>query len=192
MNLFTTQVPEPGFGDLHDNTALTLATTFYSTEDGFITGGRIYGPTNPGAGTYELALWRVISPDSSGSSGLFLTSVDYSSVIGGQWNPIDFDDPVAIEANVMHRIGIRTSDGSYVAIRNFFTSAGLTNSPLIAPQTGTNPLGAGSFGNGAFTSSITAYPNQTFGGGCYLVDPTFTTGEEEPDPALQSSFLHFF
>lgn len=192
MNLFTTQIPEVGFEDLHENSPMTLATTFFSTEDGFITGGRVFAAVNPDAGTFGMALWRVISPDSGGSSGLELASATFPSLIGGQWNSIDFDDPVAIEADTMHRIAFTSSLGSYVAIRNFFTSAGLTNAPLSAPQTGTNPLGAGSFGNGAFVTNATGYPNQTFGGGCYLVDPTFTTGEEEIDPALASAFLSFF
>ncbi len=182
MNLFTSQVPETGFEDLHENSPMTLATTFFSTEDGFITGGRVFAAVNPDAGTFGMTLWRVISPDSAGSSGLELASATFPSLIGGQWNAAD----------TMHRIAFTSSLGSYVAIRNFFTSAGLTNAPLSAPQTGTNPLGAGSFGNGAFVTNDSTYPNQTFGGGCYLVDPTFTTGEEEVDPALASAFLTFF
>lgn len=191
--LYTTQVPSPTATDIFENQVLTVATTVVFSTAGSISGGRFYGPVTVDVGTFELALWKALTADTANGQGTgqLLATAMFSAAIPGVWNSASFGTPVSVLPNVAYRIGVRSSLGRYAAILNGFQSSGITNEGVSAPQTETNPTGIGALFNGAFVSSLTAYPNQTFNGHAYLVDPIFVPGSEV-NPAVASSFMSFF
>jgi hypothetical protein len=175
-NLFTSQTPS--IANVSEAQPVTIATTFTVSANGNITGGRFYAPTTTGAGTFELALWQITADDSPAASGTgtLLATASFGTLTAGTWNSVAFSSAVAVTTGIAYRIGVRTSEGRYTATGAFFNSAALTNGNLTGPQTGTDPVGIGPLDNGSFIESITAYPNKTFNGNCYFVDPDFTTG----------------
>lgn len=174
-NLFTTETPS--LPDVNEGGPITLAQTFYVTAAGNCTGGRFYGPVTTG-GTYELVLWQITADDNpvETGTGTVLASATFGTITASAWNSISFSSAVALSTGVAYRIGIRTSLGRYAATGGFYASAGLTNGSIVAQQTGTNPaaVGIGNLDNGNFIENITTYPNKTFNGNCYFVDPEFT------------------
>jgi hypothetical protein len=173
-NLFTSETPS--IANVSEAQNVTVATTFTVATNGNVTGGRFYAPTTTGSGTFELALWQITADDSPAASGTgtLLASASFGTLTAGTWNSVAFSSAVAVTTGVAYRIGVRTSEGRYTATGAFFNSAGLTNGDLTGPQTGTDPAGIGPLDNGSFIESISAYPNKTFNGNCYFVDPSFT------------------
>ena len=171
-HLFSSQTPTAAHID--DATPLTLATTVTFATNGKVTGARFFAPTFPN-GTYELVLWRCDTDDSSSSgTGTLLASAPVSVAVAGQWNHVAFEAPQTVTAGRPYRVGLRTGAGRYVATSAFFASSGLANGNITGIQTGATVPGYGVFSNGAFSSGISNYPNQTFGGGNYFVDVAFT------------------
>lgn len=175
-NLFTSQTPS--LGNVSEAQTVTCGITFYVTSSGqSCKGGRFWVPSTVGAGTYDLVLYSVDTDDvpAASGTGTLLASVSLGSLgafAGGWSNNVDFASPVALTANTQaYRIGVRTSEGRYAATGAFFNSAALTNGVITAPQTGTNPVGIGNLDNGSFIETITTYPNKTFNGNAYFVDP---------------------
>lgn len=175
-NLFTSQTPS--LTDVNEVQPVTIGITIYFTAAGTVDGGRFYAPATIGAGTYELTFWQITADDSPAGTGTgtLLASATFGTLTAGAWNTVTFSSPVTITPNtVAYRIAVRTSQGRYTATGAFFNAAGLTNGSITAPQTGTDPVGIGNLDNGNFyDNSITLYPNKTFNGNVYFVDPTFS------------------
>jgi hypothetical protein len=182
-NLFTSQTP--GSADVNESSPVTVATVVYFTDNGTVSGGRFYGPATVGAGTYSLAFWQLTGTT---TGTLLTTSADYGSVTAGAWNPTTFT-PQSVTLNTPYVIGLRSSAGRYTATSNGLQSAGITNGTIVAPQTGTNPLGGFTINNGVFASgSISAFPSETFNGGPYFVDVDFTAAGDITPPSVPTSF----
>lgn len=189
-NLFTSQTPS--LTNVSEAQPVTIGITVYFTAAGTVDGGRFYAPTTIGSGTYELTLWQITADDSPAQSGTgtLLANASFGTLTPGAWNSVSFSSPVTITPNtVAYVIAVRTSEGRYAATGAFFNSAGLTNGSISSPQTGTDPVGIGVLDNGKFIESITLYPNKTFNGNVYFVDPTFTaaSGSVSATVALTSS-----
>lgn len=184
-NLFTSQTP--GIANVFENQNVTVGTTFYVTSADSCTGGRFYAPSTVGSGTFELVLYQITADDNPAASGTGTQlaasgTVSAASMTPSAWNTFTFSSPVSLSTGIGYRIGIRTSEGRYAATGGFFNSSGLTNSNITAPQTGTNPaaVNIGNLDNGSFIESIAAYPNKTFNGNCYFVDPTLAGASTTP------------
>lgn len=178
-NLFTSQTPTSA--DVNEAAPVTVATVVYFTDNGTVSGGRFYGPATVGAGTYSLAFWQLTS---ASTGTLLAASADYSSVTASAWNPTTFT-PQSVTLNTPYVIGLRSSAGRYAATPTGLQSAGITNGTIVAPQTGTNPLGGFTISNGLFASgSISAFPGSTFNGGLYFVDVEFTAAGDISPPTV--------
>lgn len=172
QNLYTTQLP--AIGNNFENAPLTLATAFYATEAGSITGGRMFAASNP-QGTFQLVLWEVLTEDipSGSGTGTVLAQVNFPAMTAGTWNSVSFAAPVAIQANKAYKIGVRMSLGSYAATGAFWNSD-LVNGSLVGVQSNTlNATLNKTLFNGSYKPDATDYPNQTFNATSYFIDPTF-------------------
>lgn len=162
-SIFTSQTP--ALTNQSDGNTYSLGTTFYSTSAGNATGVRWYFPTTLPTGTITGKLWS--------NSGTELGSATFSSPTAGAWNTATFSSSVAISANTPYVVSVGPVN-RYVATSGLFSSAGITNSPLVAPQDNTNPLGGGTLRNGKFDINAShIFPTSTFGGNCYFPDLVF-------------------
>jgi hypothetical protein len=186
-NLFSSQTPT--LTNVSEAVPVTVATTVYFTVSGTVTGGRFYAPTTIGAGTYSMALWQVTADDSPAGTGtgtLLASSNNFGAVTPGAWNSIAFTSSAPVTTGVAYRIGLRTSEGRYTATGAGFSTAGITNGNIVAPQTGTNPaaVGIGLLDNGSFGSGLVNYPASTFNGNQYFVDVEFADAGDITPPSV--------
>lgn len=136
-SIFTTQTPTSG--NVTDATPYTLGTAFVSSADGFITHHRFYAPANTDSGTQFIGLLLQITNE---TTGVELGRTQYSDgILPETWNTRAFSSPIAITAGVYYITAYYTPD--YFVLTAFeFTSAGITNAPLTAIQSGV-PYGNG-------------------------------------------------
>ena len=176
QSLFTTQTPAST--DVSEAQPLTLATTVTFSAPGTVPGGRFYAPATVGAGTFELVLYRVDTDDNPAATGTGtqLAAATFGALTPGAWNTALFSAPVTVTPGTAYRIGVRTSEGRYTATGGFFASAPLVNGYITGIQTGTDPVGIGALDDGSYIESTSTYPNKTFNGACYFVDPLFDLG----------------
>lgn len=174
-NLYTSQTPT--IPNIFENQNVTVGQTLVFAVAGTVDGGRFFAPTTVGAGMFELTLWEITADDNPAASGTgtLLASASFGALTPGAWNSVSFSAPVAITPlTKAYRLAVRTSEGRYAATGAFFNSAALVNGDITGPQTGTDPVGIGPLDDGNFIESITTYPNKTFNGNAYFVDPNFT------------------
>jgi hypothetical protein len=163
VSIFTVQTP--AITDATDGTDYTLGTTWYTTEAGQVTGARWYFPATLPSGTVTAKLWN-------SATQALLGTVNFTSPVAGTWNTADFAAPIDVDADTAYIISVYTPD-RYVATANFFSSADTTNAPLVAPESGTNPLGTGSLGNGKL-GNTDEFPSNTSGNeASYFADVVF-------------------
>lgn len=159
--LFTTQTPSAQTSE--PNPGPTLGTVIIPAVAGVVDQLGVYAP-NPlptNAATAPFVLW-------DHATSTELGRVVRGSLTSDAWNWATLSTPIAVSAGQRLVVSWRTAD-RYAYIANFFQSAGLTNGLLSAPATGSDPIG-----NGRFRTDLDAYPNNTFGGHCYLTDLNFT------------------
>lgn len=173
QSIYTSEVPSNH--NVFDNSAITLATSFYTTVDTLIDAGRWWAASNrPAGGTYELVLFEATAEDNGGGAGFALDSVSIpnASVPLDQWTawqPLSAG-PVKVRGYHIYKMGLRTSLGSYTATGHFFQSAPLVSGDFVAPKDITLIPGIGSYWNGSFATDITSYPTQHFNETAYFVD----------------------
>lgn len=190
-SLFTTQTPSSGASDIFETSPVTVGIKFYVIKDGAtLVGGNSYGPATVGVGTYELRAFEQSSADSGSGTGLLRTKQAYSTITPSAWNPLLFDGPIPLLKNKIYCLAMASSQGRYTAILNGFLSGQIVNGSIVGPQTNTDPVGSGNVYNGVFTSGLVNYPNNTFNGHAYMIDPIV----EFPPPAFDpkaGAFLVF-
>jgi hypothetical protein len=149
-----------------DNTDYTLGTLFSAARNGKVHGVRWYFPeTMPDAPVIGLLFsWT------DNSSGVELARLTFKNTQTG-WNQALFSAPVDITAGTKYLVAVWTSD-HYVSSAGTFTSSGITNGDLTAPQDSSLAH------NGKYLPSVgaPAYPTQTFGGNSYFADVLFEGG----------------
>lgn len=170
-NLFTSQTPS--LTDVNEGAPVTVGTTVVFASNQSSTGGRFYAPATT-TGTFELTLWEITADDNPAASGTgtLLANVAFGALTPGAWNSATFGSPIPVLSTKAYKYAVRSSEGRYTATGGFFNAADLVNGDITGPQTGTDPVGIGVLDNGSFIESATLYPNKTFGGNCYFVDPT--------------------
>lgn len=177
-SLFTTQTPTNGNED--EGVAVNTSTTLFFAVAGNVTHGRFFAPTTVAGATFTAQLYQVTSDDdpSDTGTGTLLASEEYVGVVGGAWNTVAFDTPVAVVVDTLYRIQVHASNGRFVFTANFFSAAGLTNGNISAPQSGTDPVGLGTVRNGTYKDGATAYANTVSGAPSFFVDVVFTEAAE--------------
>lgn len=171
VSLYTTQLPSAGADDINETSALTIGTKFYVTVDNVLcTGLRFFGPKTI-SGTFEGRLFQQTSADAGSATGSLKANRSFFSVTPEIWNPLDFTSAFTLLKNTIYCMAVATSIGRYTALLNGFNTSSISNAGITGPRTNTNPVGSGNVYNGVFGSGLTGFPNQTFNGHAYLVDP---------------------
>lgn len=175
QSIFTSQIP--ALIDLSDSN-YTLGTLFTSDVNGYIFGIRTYvGNLNNGNTT--AALYR----HTNDAEGVLLGTAQFpiAPLTQNAWNSVLFDTPIPIVANQKYLAAYATNQ--YVATGGFFTSGGLTNGHLTAPQTAFNSR------NGKYYVGGLSYPNEEFNGACYFIDVLFDTTLSPETPKDTNRFF---
>ncbi len=168
--------------NVDNGAAITTGVGFHVNATKSIAGVSFYVPTT-NTGTYTVGLYQSTSDDSAGTgTGTLLASASVAagSVTPGTWADVLFTTPVTVNSGQMYRAARHASSGRYVSTAGAFTSAGLTANGITFNQTGTDPVGSGTFRNGMFNENASmAYPNQTFGGADYFVDVVLASSSND-------------
>lgn len=175
-SLFTSQTPVSG--DNSDGApGINPATTVVFAVNGTVFGVRFYATTTV-SGTYIGSLWSVDSSDPGGGTLLQQKTLG-GAPTGGTWNSIMFDTPIVVTAGVPYRVTVFSGAGRYPATLGFFTSSGLTNGNITAPQHGATVAGK-TISQGTFRiDAALDYPNNSGNGTCYFVDVLFEEAAAE-------------
>src|SRR5262249_20095988 len=122
----------PATVDSSDGTSNNLGVSFTSGVPGQITGIRFYkAPTN--TGTHIGDLWN--------SSGQLLATATFTNETASGWQTVLFSQPVQITTGTTYTASYFAPNGHYSFTGSVFTSP-LTNGPLQAPASGSNPNGS--------------------------------------------------
>jgi Ca2+-binding RTX toxin-like protein len=160
----------PAIASFEDPNSIELGVRFRSDIDGFITGVRFYKGTD-NSGTHTGSLWT--------TGGTLLATATFTAETGSGWQQVDFSEPVEIAADTNYIASYFAPTGHYSLSPGYFTASGFDNGTIHALQS------VAGEGNGVFTyTPVSAFPNDTFGGNNYWVDPVFVPPpEEEPNQA---------
>lgn len=159
--LFSSETP--AITNATDGTAYTLGTLFTLDLAGSCVGIRWYYPTTLPSSAVKAVLWAWTAD----GSGTELARKTFSSPVAGAWNTATFDTPVALSPGTRYVASVWTID-RYVATTNFFASS-LVNGHITGPaDESSTPAHNGKIHVGG---SDAAYPESSFGKGCYFVDP---------------------
>jgi hypothetical protein len=162
----------------NDTGAVELGVKFRSDVAGEITGIRYYkGPDN--TGTHVGHLWS--------ASGSLLAEATFTGESASGWQEVEFDAPVAIDADTTYVASYHAPNGGYAATNNDFSGQGVDSPPLHALADGTDgPNGVYNYG----PSGI--FPTNTFSASNYWVDVVFDddVGPDSTPPSIKSTTPH--
>lgn len=150
-----------------DSSAVELGVKFRSSQDGYITGIRFYKGTG-NTGTHVGNLWT--------STGAQLASATFTGETASGWQEAQFTAPVAISADTTYVASYHAPVGRYAGNNSYFASAGVTNGPLTALQSGIDGL------NGVYVYGASAFPTNSFQSSNYWVDVVFQTDASDTFP----------
>jgi hypothetical protein len=151
----------PSIASSGDTSAVTLGVEFTPSGNGWISGIRFYkGSGN--TGTHIGALWT--------TSGSLLGQVTFTSESASGWQQANFSSPIPVTAGTTYIASYFAPSGDYSVSSAYFTSTGVTNGPLTAPQSSAVSLGNGLYGYGGSL----AFPSGTYNATNYWVDVVFT------------------
>ncbi|WP_307797504.1 DUF4082 domain-containing protein [Actinomadura barringtoniae] len=142
-----------------DNGAVELGVRFVASQDGWVSGVRFYKGAN-NTGTHIGTLWK--------NDGTKMATGTFTGETASGWQTMTFSAPAHITAGDAYVASYYAPKGNYAVDGGFFNNA-YVNAPLSAPDTGS------ASGNGLYIYSNTSrFPNQTYGGANYWVDPIFS------------------
>jgi hypothetical protein len=147
----------PATIDAGDPSGTVLGTVFTPSVNGTATGVRFYKAA-ANTGTHVGSLWT--------ASGQLLASATFTNETASGWQTVQFSNPVGVTAGSGYVVSYYAPNGHYSATGAAFNSA-VTNGPLIAPASGTNPNGVYAYGAG------TSFPTNGFNATNYWVDVLF-------------------
>jgi hypothetical protein len=155
----------PGGSQTVDIGAYELGVKFQSSVTGWITGVRFYKPVGT-TGEHIGKLWD--------SAGNLLASAPYVETDSG-WQEVIFSSPVPIIANTTYIASYSWPGGYYPYQANAFSSAGITNVPLTALQSGIDGP------NGVYNGIPGQFPTDGNGAN-YFADVIFVTSLVDTTP----------
>lgn len=137
-----------------DTSSVTLGLQFSSDVPGSVTGVRFYkGPHN--TGSHVGTLWS--------KTGTKLAEVTFSGETSSGWQQANFSAPVSIAANTPYVMSYLAPNGNYADDQSY-SWASLSAAPLHV--SGSSP-GVFAYGSAA------SFPNGTWNGSNYWIDPVF-------------------
>jgi len=163
-SIFTSQTP--AVANANDG-ASTLGTVFTVATAGTVDGCRWFTPsTLPTGGQVQAILYQWTSD----TTGTVLAQVNFNPTTPAAWNTVNYGSPISVVPGQRYVTAVFTPN-QYAYTNDFFTSSGVTNGNLTAPQNdNATPAHNGKFIQQGFPS----YPNQSFRDSCYFVDVLFT------------------
>ena len=154
---------------------VTLGVKFSSDVAGTVSGIRYYKGSASNSGTHVGLLYT--------ASGGLLAAANFSAESSSGWQTVTFSSPVAIAANTTYIAAYFTPSG-YAMSSQYFTSQGVNNAPLHAPQSNTT---AG--GNSVYMyANSPQFPTNTYRDSNYWVDVVFSTAPATPPASGVSLF----
>jgi len=179
----SSSAPAAGVQNIYDPGIVTaggveLGMKFHSDTSGYITGVRFFkGAQAGGAQTGEL--WT--------SSGQLLATATFTSETTSGWQQVNFNQPVAINANTTYIVSYHTTSG-YIAYTTGGLASAIDNGPLHAPSS------SSSGGNDVYVYGASAFPGVYNGQSPnYWVDAVFsTTGGSGTTATLSSIYAASF
>jgi hypothetical protein len=146
----------PAVASQSDTQAIEVGVKFRSEVDGYIKGVRFYkGAAN--TGTHVAHLWT--------ASGQLLATATFSGESATGWQQVDFQAPVAIDADTTYVASYHAPNGGYARNSDYFGN-GLDVFPLSAPASGNGVYAYGPSGT---------FPVNSFASANYWVDVVFIT-----------------
>lgn len=150
----------PGTASVSDSSPVELGVKWRSSVDGYVSGVRFYkGAAN--TGTHTGSLWT--------ADGTRLATGTFTNETATGWQTLSFAHAVPVQADTTYIASYHTDTGHYAADSGFFTAKGMSNEPLLAPQS------TASSRNGVFRSGTSGFPDDSFGDTNYYVDVVFST-----------------
>ena len=143
-----------------DTTATELGVKFVPSITGWVKGVRFYKGTG-NTGTHTGSLWT--------TSGTRLATAAFTGESASGWQEVDFSSPVPVTAGNTYIVSYFAPNGHYAADAEYFRYAPKVTPPLTAPQ------GTDSNANGVYKSGSAGFPDSTYKGANYWVDPVFDT-----------------
>ncbi|MBK7876951.1 MAG: DUF4082 domain-containing protein [Planctomycetes bacterium] len=157
LHLFAQNGPPPTTTSA-EMRALEVGVRFKTSVPGVVTGVRFYkGAGN--VGRHIAHLWA--------SNGTLLAAAEYRVETESGWQEVEFDNPVAIQANVLYTASYHAQCGHVPIQTGYFLAQDVQSGPLLAPRA------TGSFGNGVFKYGAAAFPTDSSQGANYWVDVSF-------------------
>ncbi|MFC6934372.1 DUF4082 domain-containing protein [Actinomadura yumaensis] len=153
----------PGTEADSDGQSVEVGVKFTTDAPGWVTGVRFYkGPGN--TGTHTGTLWRQ-------GDGAKLATGTFTGESASGWQTLTFSAPVPVTDATTYVASYHAPNGHYSADGGYFTAA-IDNAPLhgLAKDA---PGGNGVYRYGAGT----VFPNSTYNGANYWVDPVFSTAQ---------------
>ena len=145
--------------DSGDPTSVDVGTKFQSLTSGYVTGLKFY-KASTNTGTHVGQLWD--------SNGNLLASVTFTNESASGWQTATFSAPVFITGSATYTVSYTDPNGHYSDTAGYFYNQFATNGPIEAAIQGDVA------GNGVYALG-SAFPNQTFNGSNYWVDPIYST-----------------
>ncbi|WP_283139122.1 DUF4082 domain-containing protein [Rhizohabitans arisaemae] len=150
---------------VNNNSPIEVGVKFQSQVNGWIGGVQFYkGPSNTGRHTGTL--WT--------AQGALLATGTFENETASGWQTLTFPTAVPITAGTTYVVSVFNESGWYANTPDMLRQAPILSPPLIAPSMGE------ASGNGVFRSGSAGFPQQTYQGTNYWVDPVFHT-VEPPD-----------
>ncbi|MBT2209020.1 DUF4082 domain-containing protein [Actinomadura sp. NEAU-AAG7] len=143
-----------------DTASLEAGVKFKSAVSGWVTGVRFYKGTG-NTGTHTGSLWK--------SDGTRLAATTFTNETASGWQTAEFPTPVQVDAGATYVVSYFAPNGHYSADPEFFSLNPYVRPPLTAPKAQPDD------GNGVYRSGASGFPNSTYKGGNYYVDPVFVT-----------------
>lgn len=151
VSLYTSQTPVAG--DVSDATEYTLGTVVRCTAAGYeCTHMRRYCSVTAPSGPVDGVLYDI--------GGTELARATFPAHAGAGWQEAELNTPVALTQNAYYVASYVTPD-RFVLTQNMFTSAGITNGVVEAPQSG-SPHGNGRVGVGDVFPAGTASQDASY------------------------------
>ncbi|HVU15368.1 MAG TPA: DUF4082 domain-containing protein [Candidatus Didemnitutus sp.] len=151
----------PSKADVGADNPVELGVKFQSDVSGYITGIRFY-KSAANTGTHVANLWS--------ATGTLVATGTFTNETTSGWQQANFSSPVGIAANTLYVASYHSTTGHFASDANYFTSAGVDNTPLHAPSD------ANAGGQGVFTYGTgSLFPTTSWSATNYWVDVVFQT-----------------
>src|ERR1044072_3498314 len=126
-SLFTVQTPA---NTLANDGASTLGTLFTFAVPGTVDGIRSSAPSTVPPGLCQALFYQW----TTNTTGTLLGQVAFNVTTPLAWNSVNFGAPIPVVSGGQRYVAAIFTPDNYVFTNFFFTSAGLTNGNLTAPQ----------------------------------------------------------